>query len=275
MQKPWCAHSSSSTTCRHWSTDFPWAYGGHLESAGTGAGRRQFVSRHGRQPLFQLDGLPVAHREYLVKGWVRSSIGALLGLVRHELGPQPDRGERPSRSQAAAPKPRVVHAHQVPQGLHCRPLTCDPLMLRTVGHLAKPLEGRRPVGLQLLMGLPQVGRVGGARISNRTGYRRSSSASTYDATSTPLTTRLLISPSLTASCITTPIRRTRVRSHSRNSASVKSCSSNLATPDIIYRRADNVPRSRSRSGRPTWRSSAGRSYDVRRLLSVIGESLPA
>src|SRR5712691_2345571 len=36
------------------------------------------------------------------------------------------------------------------------------------------------------------------RISDRTGCRRSSSASTYDVTSTPLTTRFLTSPSITA-----------------------------------------------------------------------------
>src|SRR5262249_17525524 len=76
------------------------------------------------------------------------------------------------------------------------------------------------------------------RISSRTGWRRSSSASTYDDTSTPLTTRLLTSPSMTASCITTPIRRARVKSHSRNSASVRSWSLNVAIPGSIYQRAD-------------------------------------
>ncbi len=81
------------------------------------------------------------------------------------------------------------------------------------------------------------------RNSSRTGCRRSSSASTYDVTSTPLTTRLLTSPSMTASCITTPIRRARVKSHSRNSASVRSWSLKLAMPGSIHRRTDSsLPR---------------------------------
>jgi hypothetical protein len=37
-QKPWCAHSSSNTTCTHSRTDFPLAYGGQPPPAGTGAG---------------------------------------------------------------------------------------------------------------------------------------------------------------------------------------------------------------------------------------------
>src|SRR5580698_11609891 len=37
-QKPWCAHSSFSTTCTHSSTDLPLAYGGQPRPAGTGAG---------------------------------------------------------------------------------------------------------------------------------------------------------------------------------------------------------------------------------------------
>jgi hypothetical protein len=37
-QKPWCAHSSSSTTWTHSSTDLPRAYGGQPWPAGTGAG---------------------------------------------------------------------------------------------------------------------------------------------------------------------------------------------------------------------------------------------
>ncbi len=54
----------------------------------------------------------------------------------------------------------------------------------------------------------------------------------------PLTTRLLTSPSMTASRITTPIRRARVKSHSRNSASVRSWSMNVAIPGSIHRQAD-------------------------------------
>ena len=47
-QKSWCAHSSLNTTCRHWSTDFSLAYGGHPDPAGTGAGRPPTV----RPPVF-------------------------------------------------------------------------------------------------------------------------------------------------------------------------------------------------------------------------------
>ena len=83
------------------------------------------------------------------------------------------------------------------------------------------------------------------RISSRTGCRRSSSASTYDVTSTPLTTKLLTSPSITASCITTPISRARLKSHSRNSAPVRSWSSNLAMPASIHRRTDTPHAMRS------------------------------
>src|SRR5512141_548920 len=43
-------------------------------------------------------------------------------------------------------------------------------------------------------------------------------------TSTPFTTRSLTSPSITASCMTTPIRRVLSRLHSRNSAPSRSSS---------------------------------------------------
>jgi len=68
------------------------------------------------------------------------------------------------------------------------------------------------------------------RISTRTGCRRSSFASTYAVTSTPFTTRLLTRPSITASCMTTPINLARSSTHSRNSASVRSWSMNRSMP---------------------------------------------
>ena len=46
-QKPWCAHSSSSTTCTHSSTDLPRAYGGH-PALRHWRRRRQLIGRHGR-----------------------------------------------------------------------------------------------------------------------------------------------------------------------------------------------------------------------------------
>ena len=146
------------------------------------------------------------------------------------------RCERFGRSQAAATEPRVVHEHKMAQGLHCRPLAADALVLRTLGHPAEPLDRRRPAGPQLPESLPQVGRIGRA---DQQPHWMPPVKLGFDVRRhlDPLTTRLLTSPSMTASCITTPIRRARVKSHSRNSASVRSWASNLAMPGSI----DRVP----------------------------------
>ena len=125
-------------------------------------GRRQLIGRHGRQPTLQLGALHVAHGQHLVEARGRRSIQALLLLVRDELGSQPDRGERLGRSQAAATEPRVVHEHKMAQGLHCRPLAADALVLRTLGHPLEPPERRRPVCPQLSRGFLQIGRIGRA-----------------------------------------------------------------------------------------------------------------
>jgi heme oxygenase (mycobilin-producing) len=49
-QKPWCSHSSFSTTCTHSSTDLPLAYGGQPGPRRHWRGRQQLIGRNGRQP---------------------------------------------------------------------------------------------------------------------------------------------------------------------------------------------------------------------------------
>src|SRR4029079_19476696 len=85
-------------------------------------------------------------------------------------------------------------------------------------------------------------------ISSRTGWRRSSSASTYAVTSTPLTTRLVTRPSITASCMTTPTRLARLRSHSRNSTPVRSSSTNFFMCRTLCPAADRALDVRCQTG---------------------------
>src|SRR5262245_52900825 len=62
-------------------------------------------------------------------------------------------------------------------------------------------------------------------------------------TSTPLTTRLVTSPSISASCMTTPMRRALLRSHSRNSAPDRSSSTKRVMPCTLGPGAD-IPSTR-------------------------------
>jgi hypothetical protein len=150
----------------------------------------------------------------------------------NELAGQPDRGERLGRTQAAAAEPRVVHEHQMAQRLYRRPLAADALVFGASGIP----RSRSIVAAQPARSCRKACRksAGSAeRISSRTGCRRSSSASTYDVTSTPLTTKLLTSP--------------------------RSWSSNLAIPGSIHRRTDTPHAMRlGRQRRSRRRSALGR-----------------
>ena len=202
----------------------PLAYGGHPSSSGTGA------------VCASCSGVTSASHASISDA-CRSrtpSTSSRLGRADgsspcsswsvHERRSQTHGRERLGQPEHAASEPRVVHEDEVTQGLDHRPLAVDAVMLAALGHGPDPLDGRGPVVPQLPPGLRRS--AGSSdRISSRTGCRRSSSASTYGMTSTPLTTRLVTRPSISASCMTTPTSRALLRSHSRNSAPVRSSSS--------------------------------------------------
>src|SRR5215472_14063808 len=236
-QKPWCAHSSFSTTCTHSSTDFPLAYGGQPRPAGTGAGadsssgvivdsQRSSSAPCTSRTASTSSRLGVAPRSSPCSSWSGTNSQASPIAVNGLADPRQQRRNHESCTNIRWR--RVSTADHSPPTRWCS---------EPVG-----IPGSRPsVAAQSARSCRKASaRSAGSaeRINSRTGWRRSSSASTYDVTSTPLTTRLLTSPSMTASCITTPIRRARVKSHSRNSASVRSWSSNLAMPGSIRLRTD-------------------------------------
>ena len=152
-----------------------------------------------------------------------SSVGSADGSrpcssrLRHGLDAQPHRSEQIGGPEAAAPKPRVVDEDQVPQRLHSRPLVVHALVL-DAGRLPHARHGRRPVGAQPQPPLAQVGQVVRADQGRGPGDDGRARPRRNSMTSTPFTTRLVTSPSITAPCMTTPIRRVLFRLHSRNSA---------------------------------------------------------
>src|SRR5215469_6904872 len=236
-QKPWCAHSSSSTTCTHSSTDLPLAYGGQPWPAGTGAGADSSsgVTVDSQRPssapctsrtASTSSRLGVAARSRPCSSWSGTKSDASPIAVN---GPADPRQQRRNHESCTNTRwRRVSTADHSPPTRWCSEPLGIPWSRPSVA--AQSARSCREASCRS---------AGSAeRMSSRTGWRRSSSASTYDVTSTPLTTRLLTSPSMTASCITTPIRRARVKSHSRNSASVRSSSSNLAMPGSIRLRTD-------------------------------------
>ena len=215
---PW--HTAASPGPRHW------------------RGRRQLIGRHGRQPTLQLGALHVAHGQHFGEARGRRSIQALLLLVRNKLRRQPDRGEQLGRSQAAATEPRVVHEHKMAQSLHRRPFAADPLVFGTIGQTSEPLERRRPVGPQLPKSLQQVGRIGRADqqphgmppVEFGLNVRRHLHTVDHQVAHQPVDDGGPASPPRSDG--------RRVKSHSRNSASVRSWSSNLAMPGSIHQRSD-------------------------------------
>ena len=94
------------------------------------------------------------------------------------VGPEPHRREQVGRAEAAAAEPRVVDEDQVAQGL--RPPTTRRSTLRCSmpGRRPQPLD-RSPPSRRAAAASPRAARPGSSeRISSRTGWRRSSSAST-------------------------------------------------------------------------------------------------
>src|SRR5262249_14596948 len=236
-QKPWCAPSSSSTTCAHSSPASPLAYGGQPRPAGTGAGadsssgvtvdsQRSSSASCTSRTASTSSRLGVAARSRPCSSWSGTNSDASPIAVNGLADPRQQRRNHESCTNTRWR--RVSTADHSPPTRWCSQPLGIPWSRPSVA--AQSARSCRKASCRS---------AGSAdRISCRTGWRPPSSASTDDVTSTPLTTRLLTSPSITASCITTPIRRARVKLHSRNSASVRSWSSNLAMPVSIRLRAD-------------------------------------
>jgi hypothetical protein len=76
--------------------------------------------------------------------------------------PQPYWCERLGHSENTTPKPRVVHEHEVTQGLNHRPLAIDTGVLTAFGHGLDPFDCRGPVVVQLPPTFSQVRRILGS-----------------------------------------------------------------------------------------------------------------
>jgi len=184
-------------------------------------GRRQLIGRTGRQPALQLGALLAGARPAPPQG----------------SGPPPDPGPAPSWSGTnsdARPiagerlgRPRQQRRNtsraRTPDGAESPPPTTR---RRHAGSPApraslEPPERRSPSPPAAAGRLPQVGRIGRAdqqphwmpAVKLGLHVRRHLDSVDHQVPD---------QPSITASCITTPIRRARVKSHSRNSASVRS-----------------------------------------------------